>query len=196
MEQPSLIVSTKGRGRVNPVVEFDAFDLMQIALHAERIFCVKDTVGVQTQRCDENQSEFELIYVGAMGEYAISKYFNVPLDHKLFIGGDDGIDIQINGYCCQIKTQSRSYKENFLYFNDEDCITAPVAIHCKVVSPIKVELCGCISKKKFMQLHTIRDWGYGPRIAVSQFDLAEVDVLFGNLPVDTEAYADLTLRHA
>jgi len=161
----------------NQIVTFNAFDLLQVAMIAERIHCVKRTLNVNSVKCDLSQTEFELDYIGAMGEYAISKYFSSPINYEIHPGGDNGIDICINGFACQIKTAARNYKKSYLYFNDMDCFCAPVAIYAKVISPIKVELVGCISRKTFIENHIVKDFGYGERLAMPEGELTDLSVL-------------------
>lgn len=194
----SLIVNVNGSGKANPMMEFDAFDMAHLVLYAERVRCVKDALKVASRKYDSTQSEFELDFIGAMGEYAVCKYFDIPMNREIYIGGDNGVDIDIHGSTCQIKTINPKWNDPDLYFNDESCFSTDVAICTKIISPVKVEIIGCISKRKFMTICFPTNYGHGPRIAVkARKALSHVDVLLPNqgddqfelaLGVDNEAY--------
>ena len=160
---------------------------MQIALYAERVRCVKRALHVSSKKIDQNQTEFELQYVGTMGEYAVAKYFGLELTKEIYISGDDGTDIEINGKSCQVKTIRNNIPNPDLVFNDITCFPTDAAIGAKVISPIKIELLGCVSRQRFIAQHQVKDYGYGPRLSINTRRLTHVSYLH-RFCVDNEAY--------
>ena len=164
------------------IIDLSAFDLQYIAMFAERQHVVKLATDAISKKYDENRSEFELHYIGAMGECAVSKQYDVPMDERVHRGGDNGIDLVINGWDCHVKTIAFTGPNPHYLMDDMSCFTAPVGICCQVLSPTKVKILGCIHRKEFAKKSTSRDFGYGPRLSLSVKDLKPIQVLFDNTP--------------
>jgi hypothetical protein len=156
---------------------FNAFDLLHIALFAERQRCVKRHSGIRSRKYDKNKTEFELHYVGAMGEFAIGKEYPAALDYDIYPIGDDGVDIVLWGHDCQVKTFAFNRKGIDFFIDNMDEFKAPVAIGVQILSSIRVRIMGCISKQRFQKISTEKDYGYGPRLMVPEGELKDLSVL-------------------
>ena len=164
------------------IVGFNAFDLLKIAMFAERQRCVKRSLGVKSRKYDENKGEYELHYIGAMGEVAISNEFDVPLDFAVHANGDNGTDIFINEWKCQVKTFCHTAKEIDFFLNDMSQFNAQVGVGVQVLSPVRVRIMGCISRAKFEEKSDTRNYGYGDRLLVHERELSAVSVLYERKP--------------
>ena len=164
------------------IVTLDAFDLSFIAMYAERQHVGKVVTNATTKKHDENQTEFELHYVGAMGEYAVRKQYDVPLNMEVHRGGDNGVDVVINGWDCHVKTIAFTGPNPHYLMDDMDCFTAPIGICCQVMSPIKIKILGCIHRNDFAKKCEQKNFGYGDRLSVPVTDLKEMQNLFDHAP--------------
>lgn len=159
------------------IVEFNSFDLLEISMFAERQHAVKVATGAQTKKYDKNKSEFELHYIGAMAEFAVSKICKVPMDRRVHMGGDNGTDLQINGWSCEIKAHTYTGKNYQLFIDGMHVFNADVLISVQILSPVKVRIVGCISRKKFEKKCQINNYGYGDRLSVNEEDLKPISYL-------------------
>jgi len=164
------------------IVDLTAFDLQFIALFSERQRCVKRALRVKSKKYAKDRGEFELQYLGSMGEFALHKEYDVPLNMDVHVGGDDGIDIVINGWPCHVKTIAFTGPNPHYLMDNMECFTAPVGICCQALSPTKVKILGCIHRKEFAKKSETRDFGYGPRLSLPVESLKPIQVLFDNTP--------------
>ena len=161
------------------IIDLTGFDLQYIAMFAERQHAVKVATSATSKKHDESKSEFELHYIGAMGEYAVSKEHGAPMDERVHLGGDDGVDFVINGYECHVKTFTYTGPNPEFFIDDIDCFTAEIGIGTRVLSPTRVEISGCISRKRFEKYMVKKEYGYGSRLMVPCHLLQPLDVLYG-----------------
>ena len=164
------------------IIDLNAFDLQYIAMFAERQHVVKEATSATTKKHDKNKTEYELHYIGAMGEYAVRKEYDAPMDERVHIGGDCGTDLVINGWPCHVKTFTYIGKNPEFFIYDIGCFTAPVGIGARVVSPTRVEVTGCISKERFEKYAAEKSYGYGKRLYVPCHLLKPVEVLLASGP--------------
>lgn len=165
---------------IGEIVEFDAFDLAEIAMFAERRYSFKVATNATTKRYDQNKSEFELVYVGAMGEKAVSKRYYAELDRSIHLGGDNGTDVVIAGWSCEIKSNTYTGRDFNVFLDGMHCFNADVLISCQILSPVKVRIVGCIGRPRFQKIAQTRNYGYGDRLFVTEQDLIPVDTLYNH----------------
>lgn len=163
----------------NPlIVELDAFDLQEVALVAAQRLVVKEANNITSLKFDQGQSEFEIHYVGALGEKAVAKFYGSAVDHETYMVRDDGIDMTINRFTTQIKTTTFGGGDPFFFMNSMDCFTAEIGIGVQYLSPIRLRIGGIISRKKFERTAQRKNFGYGVRLAVPFSELAPPDALY------------------
>jgi hypothetical protein len=169
-----------------PIIHFDAFDLQIINMLAERQHAVKATNNVRSKKHDDKKSEFELHYIGSMGEFAVARYCKTGLNTELHIGGDNGIDTVVNGIDCHIKTFTYGGSDPEVYIDYMECFTTPVGIFTRILSPTRVMITGCIGKDRFERIHSIKGYGHGDRLMVSERNLSHIDdLMVDNVTIDT-----------
>jgi hypothetical protein len=166
-------------------VRFGFWDLLAVAVLAEREHAAKLATGAHSKKHDQSKSEFEVTYYGKMGEWACRKAYGAELNTKVFRGGDNGIDAVINGQDCHVKTNTRNdLADPHFFVNSMEDFTAPFGIGTLVMSPTEVRIAGCISKEKFAEICTDENFNHGPRLAVlhSQLDPVEEVILNKDQP--------------
>lgn len=161
----------------NNIYEFDAFDLLEITLFAERQHSFKVATNATTQRFDKNKTEFELHYIGAMAEKCVSTVWSVPMDRTIHLGGDNGTDVTINNWTCEIKAHAYTGPGLEFFITDMSRFKADVLIGVQILSPVRVKLVGCISRAYFDKSRFSKDYDYGDRCAVSAAKLSPVEYL-------------------
>ena len=163
-------------------VEFDAFDLVEITLFAERIHVVKMATKAKSNKYAKDKSEFELTYVGAMAEKAVSKAYNVPMNRAVHIGGDNGTDVVINGYRCEIKGTTFTGPDPHIFIDGMHVFKADVLISVQILSPVKARIIGFINRDDFIRDSDTINFGYGDRLYVKPDHMDSIDVLLTNQP--------------
>jgi len=171
------------------IVDFTAFDLQYVAMFAERQHAVKVATSAESKKHDEAKSEFELHYIGAMGEYAVCKEYGwagAKMDERVHRGGDDGVDCTIGGWDCHVKAFTYTGPAPEFFIDDITRFTAPIGIGTRIISPTRVEITGCISKERFMKYMATKNYGYGERLYVPCHLLKPIDVLTIARPTDSQ----------
>jgi len=160
------------------IVDFDAFDLLTVAMYAERFHCVKIANEVpDVKKITTRYNSFVPHYLGAMGEYALKKALGCPLDMTVTKLGSDIPDTVINGWTIQIKAVTFGGKDVEIPVNSMEHFNADVLVGVKIVNPVTCEILGCIQKARFLKIHKVKDYGYGSRLMVSATDLSPISVL-------------------
>ena len=166
---------------------FNSFDLQLLNTRAGQIDAINTATRARSKKFAQNKTEFQLHYEGQMGEYAVAKYCGLEREYMsqpVHAGGDDGIDMVINGYRCHIKSTTRSPAIAFV--TNMDAFTAPVGIFTFINSPVSVCILGMVGRDKFERCCYTRDFGYGDRLAIQQRDLTDISVLFDTGSGDTQ----------
>lgn len=180
----SIIAKAPGGAQNDHTIEIrlDGFDLLEAAMKAERYESFNRGSRALDHITETGMSSFEIHYLGAMGEVAVAKHYGVPICRELTRGGDNGIDVVINGWNCHIKTFSfGGPKPDFIISNMKE-FTAPVGIGARRISPTRVLITGCITKPIFQKVAFTSSYGYGDRLAVKEADLVSIDELLFPTP--------------
>lgn len=163
----------------NPIVRLSPEDLTYITRVSNKFHTFNKETNAKSKKHDKKMSEFELHYIGIMGEYATATYFGVDINTHTFRGGDNGIDIVVKGLPIHIKTTNRQSNQ-LLILDNMDCFTTDVGILAAILSPVRVELCGVVRKDYFKKHHSIQNLGYGDRLVLPARLMAHVDKLKGD----------------
>jgi len=159
-------------------IQFTAFDLTFLAMYAERINVVKRVAGVQSKKYDIKKSEWELHYVGAMGELAVKKAVGGELNLNIYYGGDPSPDITIFGTTAQIKAHTYTGRNLEFFIDDMSVFNAEILIGVQILSPVICDVVGYIEKERFKQIATPKSYGYGPRLSISANELTSITRLY------------------
>jgi len=126
---------------------------------------------VNKTKVDQKRNNFELTKEGFMGEWAVSLTLNIPVNTDLYLGPDAGYDLEFQGYTIDVKTTRAKY----LLFQSIDHFKADVAVLVKVVNDYEVDVVGMISKEKFIEIHEMKDFGYGNQCVVPPEKLLPIE---------------------
>jgi len=130
---------------------------------------------------DLNNTSEGINIVGHLGEIAAAKYLEVTVNQEIYIKGDDGTDLDLNGISIQVKTS----KLPKLIFNKESDFATDVAVLSQFVGkdnrhaekdPV-FHLWGWITKEEFMDKYYQYDFGYGTRLVVESIQLKPIEEL-------------------
>ena len=130
---------------------------------------------VVNRRLDLKRSDFEVNLIGALGEVAVCTALGVPFQMTVKQFGDDGSDLEFNGYSLQVKTISNLYAKSHLVVRDMTKTNADVFVACALAGPATVEILGAISRTKFLREAVDKDLGYGPMPSIDTRLLTDID---------------------
>ena len=119
-------------------------------------------------------SDYDIHFIGLLGEFAFAFYTGVEPDTSLINGGDRGWDFEIKGKKIQVKTRDRAR------YSRPDLLVRPghatadlyVLATATTFYPSKVELVGYARHEQLVQ-QTV-DVGYGARYFVARRDLRAI----------------------
>lgn len=121
---------------------------------------------VTDKKFDAKNTSWAVNLMGYLGEKAVAKAYQVPVDSRVLTGGDEGHDLVINGRKIQVKTSTL----NKLIFNALELFTADYAILVTLIGDrqqphinSKFKIWGAISKEDFKKVCYQKDYGYGMR---------------------------------
>lgn len=111
-------------------------------------------------------------FVGLLGELAFSKYTGLELDDKNYgKKGDGGIDFIQDEVTWQVKTTNYGNPAILTFFDHLNDFTAEYAALAYRESDSVIWLCGWISRQDFDNGSHIRNYGYGDRLVMCDYDL-------------------------
>ena len=137
--------------------------------------------GSKDMMFDMNNTSEGINIVGHLGELAAAKYLNLTVNQEIYVHGDDGTDLHLNGISIQVKTS----KLPKLIFNKESDFSTDIAVLSQFVGkdnrhaeddPV-FHLWGWITKEDFMEKYYPHDFGYGTRLVVESIQLEPIEEL-------------------
>ena len=129
----------------------------------------KIAYAVPNYRFDESHSDFDIHYVGVLAEIAVAKVLGISVDKNIDLGGDQKFDLVWKGLKIQVKYNHYSWGE--LYLVKGEPLVADVYV--LVVGDIhKMTIKGWATRNDFAKA-TIKNYGYGERLALFQKQLRE-----------------------
>jgi len=118
------------------------------------------------------QSQADLL--GVLGEYAASKYLNIPFDTSINLNGDGGeVDMFLGENSIQVK--STKYTTGRLVFNKKEEIKADINIfvYCNIENKF-ARILGFIKRDDVFDVLYEKDLGHGVRFCVDQEKLSPI----------------------
>ncbi len=162
------------------IVHLDSTDLL-LAVHiAGMIRGVK-----QVQLASSNvrnlkissMDDFQVQYIGLLGEVAVAKVLNIPVRADITTGGDGKVDLMYAGMTIQVKTSTHAHLncERELIFNDRSDFPTDLAVSCSIQSVASVGIHGVISKRLFQNVcEDHPGFGKGPRVCVKNRHMTDI----------------------
>ena len=114
---------------------------------------------------DKKNDSFNINLLGHLGEVAVGKVLNVPIDYEIRTHGDAGWDTVIEGRTVQIKTSNLPS----LIFNSPRVFKAQIAVLVQFLGEDRqnadkdprFKVWGWCTREEFMKMHYKQDYGYG-----------------------------------
>ena len=128
----------------------------------------KENFG-STRNYGKSKTSERVHQIGALGEVAVAKYYNLDIDILPRIQGDNGSDFLCHGK--HFDVQTTSYNPPHLKYDVKHPFRADIAILVRRITEDSYEIAGWITSEKFEELNTTRDYGYGLRKFVTPNDL-------------------------
>jgi hypothetical protein len=159
------------------IVQLEPVDMILAAHHAGIICGIKqiqNKSGLPNKRISNN-TDYNIHYIGMLGEIAVGKYLNIPVKTEILKGGDGGVDMLYNGKSIQVKTRTFVKPPIYILYTTLEEMVADWHILCTVESPTSVGIHGFISKAKFVQKAELMNFGYNDCYAVDAKMMASMD---------------------
>lgn len=137
---------------------------------------LKKSNRIKTKKQDSARNDFLIQLNGLLGEYAIAEYLNVPVNKENTLGGDGGHDLEFFDKKIEVKYNTYDYGD--LYFDKSNGYFFKADVAFLVVptsNEKKVRIVGWITRKRFKQIYKIKNYGKGPRQAVTQDKLTDLE---------------------
>jgi len=130
---------------------------------------------VPNARHDKDQGDFEMHFLGARAEMGVCKMFNYPIDDAFSWGGDDKApDLYVGELRVEVK--SAKHTPPILKLDAITDFMSDAAVVC-TVDGSRVDVWGCVSRRRFSRDHYVRDFGYGPRACLNADALSPISAL-------------------
>jgi hypothetical protein len=130
---------------------------------------------------DINNTSEGINIIGHLGEMAVGKVLQVPVDTEVRTGGDDGNDLHYLGNTIQVKTSTLKS----LIFNHPRLFKSDLAVLVQFIGADKRKaeddprfvIWGWMERKEFLDKHYTRNFGYGNRLVVDAENLLPLDMI-------------------
>jgi len=166
------------------VITFTETETAFIESHALAIQRYKRGRGIPAGKMDFGKSNFLVEVVGIKGEAAVAKYLGVKIDRSIQDEGDGGRDLTWRGRTIQVKS---SFPADTLHLlvNDSDSLKCDhlVFVVTDEITPA-ARIYGWIRTVDFLQSATIKNMGYGDRLALPVERLHPISTLSENADND------------
>ena len=126
---------------------------------------IQNKGGLPNKRISDN-TDYNIFYIGMLGEIALGKYLNIPVKPEVLKGGDGGIDLNYKGQTIQVKTRTFVKPPIYMLYTTKEEIIADWSVLCTIESPTSVGIHGFISRGRFLQKAELMNFGYNDCYAV------------------------------
>lgn len=159
------------------VIRLSNSELSLVKFFSEQRFKNQRRSNIETQKVATKKTDQEIDLIGAVGEYGMCKYLNIPMETDLSNNTDFGKDCKYRGQTLDVKTTY--YPKGRLIFRSMKHFKADIAVLTvvKKESLNTVTICGFIDKNTFESRHSMRDLGYGVNLVVEQGQLLPISQL-------------------
>ena len=127
---------------------------------------------------DKKQTSYNVALLGKLGEVAAQTIFGGTIDWDIHTRGDTGSDLQLPHHSATVKTNTYQgdHRQVHLIINtlDEFVTDAAILVHLQgdkhdPLNPDNIwEICGIISKAKYLKHHKTQNYGHGTRTYITK----------------------------
>jgi hypothetical protein len=158
------------------LVTLDDAEVQQTLEFIARMREDKVAHNVVDKMFDINNTSEGINIIGHLGEMAVGKVLNIPVDMEVRTGGDDGNDMYYRGNSVQVKTSTL----RALIFNAPHLFKSDIAMLVQFIGADKRKaeadprfaIWGWVSREEFLANHYNQDYGYGNRLVMDAEYLA------------------------
>lgn len=141
----------------------------------------KEKHGVRDMMFDLNNTSEGINIVGHLGEVAAAKLLDLKVNRDIYVHGDGGMDLELNGVTIQVKTS----KLPKMIFNHHLDFSTDIAVLSQYIGKDnrnaqddpRFAIWGWIDKEGFMEKYYPYNFGYGNRLVVESIQLNPIDDL-------------------
>lgn len=136
---------------------------------------------VKDMMFDQKNTSEGINIIGHLGEQAVGKVLDIPVDTEVRTHGDAGWDLEYKGLKIQVKTSTLPK----LIFNAPRLFSADIAILAQYVGEDRknaqatpmFRIWGWTTKKEFLEKYYNENYGYGDRFVLDAHELHALDCL-------------------
>ena len=148
----------------------------EIKAHARSRNSFKENNHVVSKKYNTKKTDEEINFDGLKGEYAVANFLGLEVNKEITFVGDGGSDLEYKDKTIQVKYNNYRCGEGDLYFdnvpNSTYIFKTDVAFLVVPTKELKVvNIVGWITREEFNKKCYIRNFGYGERKVVDQWDL-------------------------
>jgi hypothetical protein len=151
------------------LTSLDTYEIAWAA--ADRCKYKQDQGLVNYKRVDKKRDNFQLAREGLTGEWAVSKYLDIPVNTENYLGGDPGWDFEYQGLRVDVKTT----RAKFLLFTKLSNFKADAAILVRYHQDFIVEIVGAVTRDDFIKHSQIKNLGYGDNHVMTPEQLTPIE---------------------
>lgn len=141
----------------------------------------KEKHGVRDMMFDLNNTSEGINTVGHLGEVAAAKLLGLEVNRDIYVHGDGGLDLELDGTTIQVKTSKLAK----MIFNHHLDFSTDIAVLSQYVGKDnrnaqddpRFLIWGWIDKEGFMEKYYPYDFGYGSRLVVESIQLNPIESL-------------------
>jgi hypothetical protein len=141
----------------------------------------KEKHGVRDMMFDLKNTSEGINIIGHLGEVAAANLLGLTVNRDIYVHGDGGMDLELNGTTIQVKTS----KLPKMIFNHHLGFSTDIAVLAQYIGEDnrhaeydpRFLIWGWIDKEGFMEKYYPYDFGYGTRLVVESIQLNPIDKL-------------------
>lgn len=150
------------------MVKIEPEERVECDTNGYRRNAIKEEHGIGTRKISAKHTDEELHHQEVLGQYAVSKFFGVPMDWSVCIGGNKRPHFVINGV--SMRVQMPTHHPPILKFNRPEDFDTDIMVLCYEFddpeSPGWIGIYGCVSRERFMREHKMQNFQYGERLVM------------------------------
>ena len=162
-------------------VELDRAEVDETLAFVEAMRVDKVDNQVKDMMFDQKNTSEGINIIGHLGEQAVGKVLDIPVDTEVRTHGDEGWDLEYKGLRIQVKTSTLPK----LIFNAPRLFSADIAILAQYVGEDRknaqetpqFRIWGWVTKDEFLKNYYSENFGYGDRLVLDAHSLHSLDCL-------------------
>ena len=155
----------------------------------------KESHGIKAKRFDSTRTNYDIHVIGFGAELAVAKVYGVTeqlAKNVNRLGTDDGYDLIINGFKCEVKCRAKHHLDFILPNPNIEAFKADLGILVYLHENYLFEIYGVIGKKKLKRLGFVKEFEWGKRFICDKRHFVDPELLLNFRQQKTPAETLLT----